>query len=145
MKKWIKLTALLAVIGLVTAILGYVFVYNKPHPDFEKKSAEFSMTASQLFEDFVSDETSAAFKYNGKMISLTGTLSSVEKTNTLTIAVFSIQEGLFGAEGIRINMLENQVNALSEVKIGQKVSIKGFVTGYNQTDVILEHGSIIEN
>ena len=42
-------------------------------------------------------------------------------------------------------MLENQVNALSEVKIGQKVSIKGFVTGYNQTDVILEHGSIIEN
>jgi len=48
---------------------------------------------------------------------------------------------MFGNEGVRVSMLQNE--QLSEITTGQNITLKGFCTGYNQTDVVLEHGSII--
>lgn len=142
MNKWIKIIALLAAVGVVSAILGYVFVYNKPHPDFEKAKAEYSLPANALFEAYRENTNEASEKYNGRVIELNGTLSEVEKNGEMLIAVFVFEEGVFGPEGVRVNMLENQAGIFSEAYIGQKITIKGYVTGYNQSDVILEHGSI---
>lgn len=144
MKKWIRFTALLALVGITSAILGYVFVYNKPHPDFEKAKAEYSLPANALFEAYRENTNEASEKYNGRVIELSGSLSEIEKNGEMLIAVFVFEEGVFGPEGIRINMLENQAGAFSEANIGQNITIKGYITGYNQSDVILEHGTIIE-
>lgn len=144
MKKWIKIIGILAAVGLLAAVLGYVFIYNKSHPNYEKMKPEYELSASALFEAYRSDQNKAELLYNGKMIAVEGALSELIQNETATIAYFMLDEGMFGDEGVRISMLEGQNDALISLEPGSMLTIKGFVTGYNQTDVVLMHGSLIE-
>lgn len=78
------------------------------------------------------------------MVAVRGTLSAIEQTDALTIAVFVIEQGMFGDEGLRVSMLPAQAEKLKSIAPGSPVSIKGYVTGFNESDVVLEHGSINE-
>ncbi len=140
--KWIKYLVLLAVVGIIGAVLGYVFVYNKPHPDYLKKKPDYSLTAAALFEAYRADEAGASKTYNGKMLAVSGLLDDVEQADGQLIAFFIFDDGFFGPEGVLINMLEGQGAKLFE-KIGQQTTIKGFCTGFNDPDVRLSHGSLI--
>ncbi len=122
----------------------FMFVCSESHPNYEKMKPEYELTASALFEAYRSDQALAESLYNGKMIAVEGTLSDLIQNETSTIAYFLLDEGMFGDEGVRISMLEGQNNALKSLEPGSMLSIKGFVTGYNQTDVVLMHGSLIE-
>ncbi|MBK9291911.1 MAG: hypothetical protein IPM52_09830 [Bacteroidetes bacterium] len=141
-KTTIALTLLL--LGGIAAVLVYVFVYNKKHPDFEKLPPDYSMEAVTLFEAFRTDDAAASAQYNGKMVAVRGQLSSVDESGGLTVAVFVLGQGMFGDEGLRINMLPSHAEKLKAIPPGETVTVKGYVTGYNDTDVVLEHGSIVE-
>jgi hypothetical protein len=143
MNKWIKILLIMTIMGTVGAVLGYVFVYNKAHPDFENKTADYTITAEELFESYRSDKASADLMFTGKVVEVSGILSETDVLDELTIAVFVIDEGIFGKEGIRISMLENHKERLKKAPSGSVIIIKGFVTGYNETDVVMEHGSVI--
>ncbi len=143
-KKWILVLGSLTIVGIIAAILIYVFVYNKPHPDYIKAKTDFSISATELFVEFQSDTQAANEKYNGKVLAVKGSLSSVETTDMQTIAVFAIEEGLFGDEGIRMSMLTEYSDKVSQYTPGGEITIKGYCSGYNETDVIMEHCSIIE-
>lgn len=95
----------LALVGIIAGILVYFFVYNKPHKDYAKAEPEFTVDALALFEEFRTDQAAASGIYNGKVIAVTGTLTTVEQNDSLTVAVFEIDEGMFGSEGIRFTML----------------------------------------
>lgn len=109
--------------------------------DNKRNKTDFENTASALFEAYRSNQVSAELLYNGKMIAVVGTLSDLIQNETSTIAYFKLDEGMFGDEGVRISMLKGQESVLIE-KIGQQVTIKGRVGGYNQTDVVLHDGKI---
>ena len=36
MKTWVKIILILFVVGIIAAVYGYFFYYNKSHPDYEK-------------------------------------------------------------------------------------------------------------
>lgn len=143
MKTWIKVVLALAFVGIIALFLVYKFVYNKPHPDFEKKKADYSIMASELFAGYRNDNATATEKFNGKVLEVSGTLADIETANDLSIAVFVFDEGMFGAEGVRITMLPEHSKMLMNYRPGQEITIKGFCTGYNETDVIIEKGSIV--
>lgn len=143
MKTWIKIIAVLAIVGIVALFLVYKFVYNKPHPDFEKKKADFSVTAGDLFSQYRDDNSAATEKFNGKVLEVTGLLAAVESPGDLTVAVFVLDEGMFGPEGVRITMLPDHSAPLMNFGTDREITIKGYCTGYNETDVILEKGSIV--
>lgn len=132
------------VIGAIAAAWVYFFVYNKKHPEFEKLKPEFTLEAADLFESYRNDNLAASALYNGKMVAVRGTLSAIEQTDAMTIAVFVIEQGMFGDEGLRVSMLPAHAEKLKAIAPGSPVSIKGYVTGFNESDVVLEHGSIIE-
>jgi hypothetical protein len=142
MKPWIKILLILFALGVIGAGLGYKFVYNKPHRNYEKAKADFSLMGGELFAQFKSSTPQASEKYTGKVLEISGILSSVETPDSLTIAVFALSEGMFGDEGIRCSMLPNFSVNISKY-IGSEVKIKGYCTGYNETDVIMEKCSII--
>ncbi|MBN1337903.1 MAG: hypothetical protein JXA03_01190 [Bacteroidales bacterium] len=144
MKKWIKIIAILFFVGAIGAVLGYEFIYNKPHRDFEKAEADFKLSGPELFSAFVNNRSEAEARYNGKVIEISGTLSKVERPDSLTIAVFAFQDGMFGEEGIRCTMLDNHAEKTA-LLTGREVRIKGFCSGYNETDVIMEKCSIVTN
>ena len=143
MNKWIKILLVLFVLGIIGAGLGYKFIYNKPHTNYEKADSDYSLKASDLFQKYRSDKENAQKTFNGKVIEISGILSNIESAEDLTIGVFAMEEGMFGDEGIRCTMLENHANNLSGF-VNKNITIKGFCTGYNDTDIIFEKCSIIQ-
>ncbi len=143
MNKWLKIFIGLVLIGIIAAGLGYKFIYNKPHKDYAKARADFSLTSQELFAEYQNDRQVAEHKFNGKVVEISGLLNNVETPESMTIAVFAIQDGMFGDEGIRCTMLPDFAENITPL-VGKEVMIKGYCTGYNDTDVILEKCSVIE-
>jgi hypothetical protein len=142
MKTWKKILVVLIALGITGAVLGYKFIYNKPHRNYEKASADYSLIGSELFSQFKTSTQQASERYTGKVLEISGRLSNVETPDSLTIAVFTLAEGMFGDEGIRCAMLPNHAQNISQY-IGTDVRLKGYCTGYNETDVIMEKCSIV--
>jgi uncharacterized protein (DUF1330 family) len=142
MKKWIKIILVLAVLGVVSALLVYKYYINKPHPDFENLPADFKVKAEVLYKEYVSDKTAADLKYNGKVVEISGKLSTVESADTLVIATFVFKQGDFGDEGIRCTMLSKYKEEVKSIPSGSEVKIKGFCSGYNNVDVIMDKCSL---
>lgn len=143
MKKFFRIIGVLAVIGMLTAILLYIFVYNKPHPDYAKVKPRYTLTAEELFRSYQTDD-SAAMEYTGAVVQISGQVARIDRIDSLVIAVMVFEEGLFGEEGIRCTMLPGYHQQTEAIAPDQQVTIKGLCTGYNDTDVILEKCSIIE-
>jgi hypothetical protein len=144
MKTWGKIILSLFVVVIIALVLGYVFVYNKSHPDYEKMKPDFTLTASELYSSFNANTTESETKYNGKILSVSGTLTKVESTDSLVIAVFVFNQGIFGDEGIRCTMLPKFNDDTKKLQPENVYNIKGYCTGFNDPDVILEHCSIIK-
>lgn len=143
MKTWIKILIGLIVLGMVALFIIYKFVYNKQHPDYENIEPAFTLNAPDMFNEYKTGKDAASAKYNGKVIALTGILSKVEAVDSLVTAVFVFGQGDFGDEGIRCTMLAKYNDAAAKLQPDGEVRVKGYCTGYNETDVILEKCSII--
>lgn len=143
MNKWLKIFIILVVVGIIGVALGYKFVYNKPHKNYVKAKADFSMTTKNLFTDYQNDKLSSEQKYNGKVLEISGTLNKVDFYESMTIGVFVLDEGMFGNEGIRCTMLPDYAESMASMA-GNNIVIKGYCTGYNDIDVILEKCSIVK-
>lgn len=143
-KKWLMILGILAGIGLIGALLVYFFVYNKPHTDYSKTKPDFEIKAAALFGEFRTNKVASSKKYPGKVISITGELNAIEQTDSLTIAIFGFEEGMFGSEGVRCTMIPEHSAEIIDIAPGTSITIKGYCTGYNDTDVILEHCSLVK-
>ena len=142
-KNILKGTLILAVIGLISAGLVYQFVINKPHRDFEKAKPAFIVSADDLFDSFRSDRTEAEAKYNGQVVLLSGKITKIETSDALVTGVFVFDQGMFGDEGVRCCMLPDHAANLKATPEGSDVQLKEFLTGYNDTDVVMEQCSLI--
>jgi hypothetical protein len=143
MNKWLKIIIGLAIFGIIVAGIGYKFIYNKPHKDYEKARPDYSLTSQALFFEYQNNKVDAQQNYNGKVIEISGYLNKVETHDSMTIAVFVMDEGIFGDEGIRCTMLPNHSENIL-LYAEKEVNIKGYCAGYNDTDVILEKCSIVK-
>jgi hypothetical protein len=136
MKKFVLITLVLAFLG---GAYGWFFVYNKPHPDFENRKPDFQISANQLFNDYVKNKGGL---YNGKVVEISGTAQKVDVSDTLVTLVFVFNEGMFGDEGIRCSFIPKFNDRVLQLKFPTQIKLKGFCSGYNDTDVILEHCSL---
>lgn len=143
-KTIIKIFAGLFLLGIISAGLVYKFVINKPHQDYEKARPAFILSAADLFDSFRDDRLNAEEKYNGQVVMLFGKLDKVENDGSLVTGIFVFNQGMFGDEGIRCAMLPNHSEGLANLSQGTEIRLKGYLTGYNETDVILENCSIIQ-
>ena len=91
------------------------------------------------------DKKGSGEKYNGKVIQISGKYSGIEENDTLSVIVFSFKQGIFGDEGIRCILLTRYKNIKNNLPKDSLISIKGFCSGYNETDVILTNCSIQKN
>lgn len=142
-KKIIIILASMAIFGVLSAALIFRFVINKPHVNYEKARPAYIITAQELFDSFRNDRQVAEQKYNGTVVLLNGVIDKVEVANDQVTGVFIFDQGMFGDEGIRCTMLPAHSSTLKSISEGTEVRLKGFLAGYNETDVILEQCSVI--
>jgi hypothetical protein len=143
MKKFGLIGLVLLILIGAAAFIVYKYVYNKPHPDYIKEKAEVSINAKRLWTDYSMNKNIADPKYTGKVLEIEGAIMRVEAVDNLVIVVFAFRKGDFGDEGIRVTMLPAYHQAAKGINPFKNVKIKGLCTGYNDTDVIMENGSIV--
>lgn len=131
----------LLAIGLFLGVYAYFFMYHKSHPDYENLEADLMIGTEELFYQ-CRDEGNAAL-YTGKILEINGLAHQIEKHDSLMTLVFVYEEGMFGAEGVRVTFLPQYNQKISKLELNSKISIKAYCTGYNDTDVILEKASLI--
>lgn len=143
-KNLLRIIAILVLVGLLAAVLVYKFVYNKPHRDYSSATPDVTMTASALYDAYVTDKDLADSLYTGKVVQIDGNLSGIEDLDTLVVGTFIFNEGMFGDEGIRFSMLPADFEKLRAIEPGTALIVKGYCEGYNMADVLLGYSSIVE-
>ena len=144
MKKLLMIVGILAVAGIIGGMYGWFFVYNKPHRDYEKAKADYVVTAGECYQKYAGG-TDVECEYTGKVLQISGKPSLVEQADSLVILAFVFNEGMFGDEGIRCTMLPAYNETTLALNTDRGVTVKGFCSGYNGTDVVLEQCSIVNN
>ncbi len=142
MKKLKTGIAVSVAVILLSAAYVWFFVYNKPHRDFEKARPDVVESARQCYQNF---KKSAKAPESGKVVELFGVPKAIEHSDSLVTVVFAFQQGMFGDEGVRCTLLPQYNEEAGRLSLHDTVRIKGFCSGYNGTDVILEEGSIVHN
>lgn len=56
------------------------YMYNKPHRDVENEKAAFTISASQLYDEYEADEAAANEKYLDQVIEVNGKIDEVRTT-----------------------------------------------------------------
>lgn len=144
MNKYVKILLFLALLGVLAGLYVWFYVYNKPHRDYAAASPERFVDAETLFYDFRQDKTLGDSLYTGLVLQLSGSLAKIEDLDTTAIVVFVFEQGMFGDEGVRCIFIPGYHNGLSAYSPGDEITIKGYCTGYNETDVIVEKSTIVE-
>ncbi len=144
MKNLLKIGAILAVIGIIAAALVWKFYINKPHADIENASPDYSITTVELWNQYNADLKTADSLYTGKIIELSGKLDRTDKSDSLVYAVFIMEiDSMFGDKSVRCEMLTKYNDEASAIAAGTEVKIKGFCTGFDQTDVKFNKCSVV--
>jgi hypothetical protein len=143
MKKLLKIGLVLIAAGLITAALVWKFYVNKPHDDIEKATPDYALSAQELWKQYTGNFRTADSIYTGKVIELSGTVNRTEKSDSLVYAVFVMEvDSLFGDKSVRCEMLGKYNSEALAIAAGTPVKIKGFCTGFDQTDVKFNKCSI---
>ncbi|HOG19335.1 MAG TPA: hypothetical protein PKW37_02685 [Salinivirgaceae bacterium] len=137
--KKILIGVVILIILSVLAVIIYIKSFEKD--DYTTMESKVQLTAAELYSEFVKDDLSAAKKFNGEVISVEGIVDTVEIADDRRIVVMYLNEGLFGPEGIRAELHENETDKLEK---GDNIILKGYCTGFTGNDVLIEYATVVE-
>ncbi|MFK7921582.1 MAG: hypothetical protein AB8H47_06470 [Bacteroidia bacterium] len=129
MKKNIRLfIAFIAVCGLIGGGIGY-YMFQKTHDNLSDLSADYSLAASELFNEYEVDESKANGLYLDKVLEISGTLAEKSEVGEGEIVLFiRPDDAIFGVSCAFSGADAKTAKALKE---GAKLSVKGICTGMN--------------
>ena len=130
--KWVK-KAIFAII--IVAIIGIgigIYLYNMPQKNFASSKADFTLTAKELFDEFVKSEQAANAKYvtGNKTIQISGTIKELpESPDTAAIVLIDVQN----PDGdISCTLIPEDSKKVKTLKVGNLITVKGQCTGYQE-------------
>jgi hypothetical protein len=98
----------------------------KPHRNVSGDETVATPSAQDLYRDFQQDETLANKKWVGKVIEVSGAISSVnESSGYISIYLRATTDG-----GINCSVLKKDLETGEKLKAGDSVTIKGRCTGF---------------
>ncbi len=126
------------IIALVAAYVWF-FVYNKPHENIEEAKTDYSVTLPEIVSEYVGAFDSSNSKYNGKVIEISGAVDRVEPNDSISSIVFKAG----GDYEIFCEVYPRYNKEAKGIKANEKIIVKGFVSGAEQPDEMLEISGII--
>jgi len=145
MKKLLKIVLILAAIGLVAAALIWKFYVNKPHEDIDSVSPAFSMTTEEIWSQYTTNRKIADSLYNNQVIELTGSLSRIDKNDSIVSVIFVMAaDSMFGDKTIACQMYKKHNDEAFALTANANVKIKGMCVGFDDTDIKFNKCSIVK-
>jgi hypothetical protein len=112
---------------LLLVLVGWgIYKLSKPHTNVAGEQAAAILTASNLYNEFQTDENLANKKWVGKVIEVTGTISSVSESGNY----ISINLGASADGGVNCSVLKKDLNPDNKFNKGDSITIKGKCTGF---------------
>jgi DNA/RNA endonuclease YhcR with UshA esterase domain len=127
------------VLGIIGSFVAYK-MYNKPHVNVAEASSDITISADKILNDFSTDETTAHAKYLEKIIEVKGVISEIKTEKEKGIITLKTNDD-FGS--VICHLSAESTTAISTLKEGETVTLKGICTGYLM-DVILIKSEIIK-
>lgn len=124
-------------IALVGGAVG-IYLFNKKVPSLEHQTADFILTANELYDAFEKDENQALKKFENKVLEVRGVVNNYKEADTQSNLTLKAENAL--SDGINCSFK----NALDPSLIGKEVVVKGRCQGYLM-DVILNNCNLIKS
>jgi hypothetical protein len=135
-----KILIIVLLIAVGVGLYAY-YQFNKPHTDIASAKPVASLSAEDLFSQFETDEVRANTSYIGKIIEVTGVVSTVEKGGKGDVNVLMLVEGqMFG---VALNFDKGKADP-GDFKEGTTLTIKGECAGM-LSDVVLIRCVIVKS
>lgn len=122
-------------------LLLMLSLYNKPHLDIDKSTADLIITAQDVLDDYQKDENAANNKYVDNIIEIKGVVSNISTSDGNSIITF---KGPNGISSIMCHMSPEQNLNVLKLKKDSQITIKGLCTGY-LLDVIMVRCILVNN
>lgn len=114
------------VIAFASFKIGEKYVMGETHKQTENVKADYTVLADALIREFMENDTAANHKYVEKMLVVEGKISALDiqpdSSATLKFADSTGSYAIFSFE-------KTQLPALSSIKAGDQVSVKGVCSG----------------
>lgn len=153
-RKIIKIGISLLFAGLLIGGGTVLYMFNMPHRNVQSASTDFNLNASQIITEFLDNPYDANEKYlaadgDSKILEITGIVKKISD-NFKGQKVVLLQSGVDKA-GVSCSFTLETSKNVSEVKIGDSVTIKGVIragAAYDEDlemyeNVILEKGDLV--
>ena len=145
MKKPLRIVIILAIFGIIAATLVWKFYVNKPHEDIDNATPAYTMATEEIWGKYNTNRKIADSLYNNQVIELTGSLSRIDKNDSLVSVIFVMAaDSMFGDKTIACQMYKKHNEEAGVLSVGTKVKIKGVCIGYDDTDIKFNKCSIVK-
>ena len=140
-RKIFKTIIILGVAGIIIGGGIGLYMFNMPHRDIQNADTDFSLIASDIVSEYLTDAAAANKKYlaadgNSKILEITGEISEIYD-NYNGQKVVLIKDDMDKA-GVSATFTPETNNNLKEVEIGQTITIKGVIRSGASYDEDLE-------
>jgi hypothetical protein len=134
--KTFRITALIVVVLGICGIVYGIFLFNKKASDLNDVKPQFTVSSTELFSDFDSNEKAATAKYAGKVVEVSGKVAQVEFSPADSTVSITLRDDdqLSGV----ICTLAKHIEKSPEIKTGETISIRGECSGMLM-DVLLNN------
>ncbi len=153
-KKVISIVAILGIAGLVIGGGVGLYMFNMPQRDVQSTKTDYSVSSSQLVEEYLNDKDAADQKYlasdgDSKILEVTGVVNKItEDFNGRKVVLLKEEQDLAGVSAAFTSETES---TLQGITVGEPVTIKGVIRSGAAYDddlgfylnVILEKSAVI--
>ena len=127
-KKKIVIAGIAIVVVIAAAYIYYQ--YNRTVQGLNNVQADYSVNATELINEYVSNETVANQKYQNKILAVKGTVKNVENAGSGGIVILGDTTNMSSVRCV----LDSSTNAKdAALQKGAVITIKGAITGFNKT------------
>jgi hypothetical protein len=115
-------------IGIILLLLAGWGIYKVtlPHHNASGEQAVAVLSAMNLYNDFLNSENTANKKWMGKVIEVSGSISSVnESGNYISVNLKGSSDG-----GVNCSILKKDLDPGEKFNAGDSITIKGKCTGF---------------
>jgi hypothetical protein len=106
--------AIIVVLIIIAVNFGYNYIMTSGARDLQTEKPQFTTTAKTIYREFSTNSDEATKKYLNKAIQLSGVVTNTKGS------VITLEE-----------KVSCQIQLIPSLLIGEKVTIKGRVTGYD--------------
>lgn len=126
MSNKIRYILIFLVLALLAAAAAWIYTFRKTNPNVASEKTEVTIDAAKLLQAYEVNEDSAKIKYDGKVILVSGTVSSVSKDSTGFSVYLKEQDAISGV------LCRFDISGYDSARVipGAFIKVKGLCMGY---------------